>query len=402
MTATSAYTLSRAYEETLPARVTLHDGSLRRIGVLTTADQVNRSYGIDNADRGYVRIAYTDPLIAQTDPLQGRVVVIESPHYPVPWVGKVTKRKGNHETVTLDLVAMDKILDARFLPTAYTTSLTAGEEMKRVLATVNDINPTGIQIGRVENHVAIGGLAFPDWSARRALDAIADQAGMEWWVEYDVSDAGDVTPIFRVERERGYDRYRQDRLVASPEGNADWTEWAEDAEAAALFLTVVAGQSSVTEAYTERTRTVVVGSEASGFQPSVAGTIGGTGSVQVDETTAVIGSYDRYQPPITSNVTRSQRVEILEQAKTRDVTLQSARVLFNSRRLSERLLTVVHVDPDSWGVLRVGNYLRLSVPAPAFVGGFEGPARVLGVQPMEEIGIARMVLELRQPPADEE
>lgn len=404
MTSTG-YTLERQYEATMPARVSICDGSLRRIGVLNTATQVNRSYGIDNRDTASVQIALDDVHIGDTNPLDGRVLLIESNHYPVPWVGKVTKRRGTHETVMLEARAFDGIFDHRVLPTAYETTRTAGEEFRRLVQTVNEINATGIEVGRVENHVRIAGLAFPDWTARRALDALAEQSGMEWWVEYDVSAGGVITATFRVERERGFDRYRAgDRvtLVADSNGNAEWSQWSEDAEAAAFSLTVVAGQTSVTESFTQRSRAVVVTEQGGGFVPTIGPTVSGpTQTVNPDGSGSATqaSSYATFGAAPTSPVTRSQRVVVQEELKNQDVTVQSAQALISRRRFSEKVITCTAVDTDTWASLRVGDFIRLLAPE-AFIDGFDGPARVLGVQPLEEVGLMRLVLELRQKPLE--
>jgi hypothetical protein len=378
-------------------RVSLHDGNGRRLGALTTAESINRSHSVDRQDRAVVTIALTDPLVGACDPLEGRILAVESSAYPVPWVGKITEWRGDRSRVELIARSYDGILKQRFLPAIYRTRLTAGEEMARILSTVNGRNPTGIALGAVENHVIVDGLEFPEWDAARALDAIADLAGMEWWLEHFVSPAAIDTRL-RVARSRGTDRYRRVTLYATGEadgGNAEWTRWRGDAEAATFATTVIAGQESITQSFTERARHTVLRQQDAGFLDGFAGGQGSDGASADDPGRGSMAI--EYAPSAGatggSPVTRVERVVIEEQLKSRDVTVQAARAALQSRRYSEQVIDVNVISVGTWPDVQVGDVVRLVAPG-AFVKGFDGPVRVLGVQPMEELGVMRTTLEL--------
>lgn len=392
-----------------PARVLLYDGSFRRLGQLTTATSINRSYRMESHGQASITIAVDDPLIGETSSLEGRIVVIESTVYPVPWVGKLTGRRGDRAsgTVTLEADSFDAILDERALPRGYSTSGSAGGELARIISTVNSRNPTGIEIGAIQNHViGIAGLSFPEWTARRALNAIAEQGGLEWWLDY-MATATNIEILFRAARNRGFNRYRS--VTLHDGGNCTWTDWREDGKAYTFALTVVAGQTSVTESYTERARSTRIVQEGGGFvtqyeqvpfaepiapAPSTQSGNSGSQSISIE---GFVHGFITIAKRVLTPVTTREVVEVREELKTRDVTVQSAQARLNNRRLSEKVISITHLDPTEWDTLEVGSVVRLVAPG-AFVDGFDGPARILGVQPMEELGECDVVLELLEDP----
>lgn len=393
-----------------PARVYLHDGSFRRIGQLTTATSINRSYRVDGGHgQASVELAVDDPLIARTKD-QGNVLVIESSVYPEPWVGKIIRRRGSRAAgiVSLEAKSFDAILDERILPTGFTTTGSAGGEMARIIATVNARNGTGISIGDIQNHiVGVAALAFPEWTARRALDAIAEQSGLEWWLEYEATPTN-IEIRFRAARNRGFNRYRQASLVDG--GNCTWTDWTDEFEASAFALTVIAGQTTVTESFTERSRSTRIVEEGGGFVTTFetvqssedvgGGTVQpGMGSGQQSRTDTAGGAHGfiTIATTVQAPTTRREVVEIREEVKTRDIAAQAAQALLRRRRLAEKVVSIVHIEPGEWDALDLGSVLRLVAPD-AFVEGFDGPARILGVQPMEELGECELVLELLEDP----
>ena len=379
-------------------RVYLHDGNGRRLGQLTTAESINRSYSLDKLDRAIVRIALSDPLVEVCDPLSGRILVIESAHYPLPWAGKVIEWSGDHERVELVCRSYDGILRQRFLPSGYRTNSTAGEEMRRIVETVNVRNPTGITIGDIENHILVTGVALPDWEAWRALDAIASLAGMEWWLDHETSPSG-IVSRFRVARARGFDRFREVTLTTGPGGNAEWPRWRGDAEAAAFLATVIAGQEDLTQSFTERSRSVQIVEEGGGFVPGFAGTEAETIITTFHRADGTIGTVWRYIPatPATPDhftpITRREQVSIEEQLRTRDITVQAARMQLAQRRYSEQVIDLNVIAASAWPDVQPGNVVRL-IAHGAFVRGWDGPVRILGVQPMEELGVLRATVEL--------
>ena len=88
---------------------------------------------------------------------------------------------------------------------------------------------------------------------------------------------------------------------------------------------------------------------------------------------------------------------IRDDIRSREVAAQVARGSLRERRLSEKAIRLdAFYDPQrpgEWASWRVGNVVRLTAPS-AFVSGFDGPARILAAQPMEEAGLCELVLEL--------
>mgnify|MGYP003395184907 CR=1 FL=1 len=99
-------------------RVDLYNGGFDLIGRLATASAVDRSYAIMEPGQLMFTIKRDDPLAHDTDPRQGRVVVVHSSAYPYPWVGYITNLEWNPaaDTIRVTALSLDAILSERALP----------------------------------------------------------------------------------------------------------------------------------------------------------------------------------------------------------------------------------------------------------------------------------------------
>lgn len=384
------------------AIVHVHDGAFRRIGRFVTAFDVARSYELGGPGLGSLEVALNDPLIDESEPLRGRVLVIESSLYPYPWVGAIQRRLVNRDrgSVSLQAKGFGGILEDRVLPTDYETSLNAGDEIRRALETTNRRNNTGIAMGAVANHGRLAsGLKFSQTKAATALDRIADAGGVEWWLEFFASPSN-ISAVMRVARSRGADRFRVGPVLRDG-FNVEWTESIEDALANLFALTVIAGQVSLTQSFTERTRHTVVRQEGGGFVTQLvpvgpatsSDTVGTDGRRRRDSAISAHG-FARFSEVITqSPVTRREVAVLRDELRSEDITVQTADSIIDRIPVPERSLRLDSIQTADWRHITPGDVLRVDAPG-AFIRGWDGPVRILGVQPDEDDGRMALVVEL--------
>lgn len=364
-------------------RVFLHDGALRRIGEVTTLGALDRSYLLGEESVCQTTVSPEDPLFAELQPTKGRILVVESPLYPLLWVGKVTQARRGAErgAVTVTARSYDRILSERVLGPQATYTRGCSEAILRVLADVNATNPTGIAAGRRSDNLALFNGSLPYETARSALDKIADFGGLEWWLSYYAETGGTsaLTIRLNVADARGVDAYRQCTLVDG--GNARWDDWIEDAEALTFGLTVVGGQATSGQPFNERPAT------------------------KIDATQVVADAPHGYQvegaEPNLSAITKADRIVVAEYLRAEGLTNEAARAQIARQRLSGATrslrVTVTEQDAGLWAFLQPGNVVRIVMPT-AFWSGFDGPARIVGVQPDEQAGGCGLVLRLLRAP----
>lgn len=379
--------------------VYVHDAAFRRIGQLPTAHRVARSYELGGAGLAEVSVARTDPLIEEALTF-GNVLVMESDVYPYPWVGAISRDLGGRDgAVRFQCAGYNAILEERQLPTSYTTSLNAGEELRRVIETVNRINATGIGIGRIQNHGELTkGLEFPNAIVSQAMDEIAEAGGLEWWLEFAASPSN-IEIRLRVGRARGFDRFRDFTLL--DQRNATFGDWMRDRSAQVFALNVIAGQTSVTEKFTERSRVTQIVESGGGFVTERVPVTGSSEVVNVGggrkRKDSAISSPHGFvafdEVLVESPVTRKERTVIVETVKTQDVAVQVAQALIERRQIPERTLRVDALDTSEWKQITPGDIVRAVYPD-GFVTGWDGPVRVLGTQPREHEGVMNVVVEL--------
>jgi hypothetical protein len=353
------------------ARVYIHDGAGRRIGELTTTHNIDRAYVLMEPASARFMVSVDEPLLHELDPREGRMVVIESDRYPYPWVGKLTGLGWQREdpAVTATCRSLDAVLTQRFVNGTYSGS--AGLVFAKVLEDAAASNPTGIAPGTIAPGPPYAAV-LQDRSAFQALNLIAQQTGYEWWVEYDVSPA-QVLTYANFRPARGFDRASTHGLIDG--GNADWTACKIEGETA-FALTVVGGQGSTTQTYSERprhTEGIVVGS--------------------------VHGHSLRRTLSQAYGITRIERIRLAENLKSRDLVQDAAQAMMSRWPTPEQAMEWVVWDVDNhgaqvdWTGFDVGSVIHASAPT-AFITGFTGALRIVGVQPSEELGLLRLVVEI--------
>jgi hypothetical protein len=357
------------------ARVYLHDGTLRRVGQLSTAEGVNRSYVLGGQGVATVTVSPTDDLIADADPRLGRILVIESTIYPEPWVGKLTEARmsGGRDAVQLRAVGFDRVLEQRILGAGSTFKATAPSVVEQILQSANGVNPTGIEVGAVADTGVVFEGSFPQTSARQAIDSVAAHAGLEWWLEFGVTSSS-LSIELHADVARGEDRSGEVEIADG--GTGDWTEWVINAEALALSLSVVGGQANATQAFND--------------QPASKADFSGV------EVFAPHGYAVEGEGLVGSTLTAAEKVAFADYVQSKGQTAKLAQELLKRGGVTRSIRVTCPSNRDIWGDLRVGNVVNLRAPG-AFLGDFEGPVRILGVQPSEESGQASVVTQILVP-----
>ena len=364
--------------------VHISDGLGKRLGSLTTQSSVNRAWVLLQPAQGGVQLALSDPMFKHLDPALGNAVAIVSPHYPVPWLGAITDRDEDHAggTARLTLLSLDAVLRDRYLDSPASYSGSAGAIFRSLLSDANGANDSGIAIAK---DVAAGiafetAVAFPDAQVYAALNALARDSGHEWWVEYDVQPSG-IRAVAHYQPARGFNRYAAVRLTDG--GNCDVMECAKRLGGMPFALRVVAGQTSPTQKYTERSR--VTRQFSSKVAPGA--------DVVVGASVIVHGSEVEHSELSGSPLTRRQAVVVAEHLRSKGAIHAASLARLGRPSGAERVLKVrVYPNDDLWAQLDVGSKVHF-VSHRAF-GGCDVPVRIVAVHPMEELGDCILTLQV--------
>lgn len=369
-------------------RLYIHDAvTLQRLAQVVNVTSINRSHAL----REHIRSAEFDIPISDinaplTRPLLANVILIESNEYPHPWVGRIIRRTTNHAERTYTIVcdSYDGVLAERWLPTDFSTRSGAPAALRSILGQINGDNDTGIGLGRAD-----GLLTLPMGLSRargiEALDKLAENAGAEWWLSYVISQ-GQIHVYLNLAKERGSD-FSQTVVLAQP-GNFEIQSDDEDGRAIAYAQTVVGGQSSVVEAQRE-TATAVRDAQFNRTDQHVIE------AERVFRHGHVLAGESSFRAPTQ----RREYLSVREELKQAGLAPDAAEALLQRQRRPFRsVLGSVYPDIEgqhatSWRFLEPGNVVRLS-SADAFGTGYDGPAVVVGVQPVEHERRMDLVLEV--------
>ncbi|MGE0133770.1 MAG: hypothetical protein AB7L91_06245 [Dehalococcoidia bacterium] len=375
-------------------RLYIHDGeTMRRLAELTDVSSINRDFALrEHVRQAEFDIAWSHPDGALTDDERGNVLFIESPEYPSPWVGRIVTRRANHagRFWTVYAESYEAILGERVLDTEFaTTRGRASTVARQILARVNGINATGIEMGGGED-TDVPPLALANILGIEALERMAENAGMEWWLSYEY-DAGAVRVFLNVGRERGTSFY--DRVVLRQPGNFEIADSQSSNRNRVYAMTVVGGQASPSTTFAERERAVAVRDGQFSRGDSSAGVHIVEGA-RLTRHGHVIGGESSYRAPTQ----RRERLLVLEELKAQGVTREVAEARLTRQRPPRTLVGRAYPDVEgtlasSWKYLEPGNVLHL-VSEDAFGVGYDGPAVVVGVQPMEHMRWVHVVLEV--------
>lgn len=352
----------------MPApQVHIYSGSFQRFAEVATASDIRRTYKLDNHGIARFTVDRDDAQVRHLDPRRGNIVVITSASYPWPWVGKVTTMRGDpvKGTVQLSCKSYDSILDERYLGTDATFNRTAGQAFLEALGQAGAINPHGIEAGAVDDTQRRFEGSLPLQSGRQALDTIAGVAGMEWWLEHQISGSR-LTVRAHMAGARGTNRYATALLVHGAEPGPAIGSWSIDGEAAAFSATVVGGASSPIQAFNSRATAKATKA------PADIGTIHGF-PIERDGTGATM-------------LTRREVLDFTESLRATGRVTDAAQAALARPGVQRRLQDVlVPLDASLWPSLGVGDVVRCEAPL-AFLDGYSGPLRVLSAEVREEAG----------------
>lgn len=365
-----------------PPRVYLHDGDGREIGALTQLQAVSRAFTLNERTTAHFQVLETDPRFSQLAPEQGRIVTIRSVNHPPIWAGELVHVEApvGSPWASCRARSLESLLDWSPLEVDRTVEGEASSIIRELVERANIESPTGIVLdpnleagGVIEEPLSLAGRRLGP-----ALDHIATVAGMEWWLDHRLDGTQLVTTL-RLARRRGRDAYSS-LLMAGPTGNiADRPGWSKTSEAGVHSVRVIGGAESATTAFASRSRAL--------FQAGESGRVPGAELAAVDD----VHGYPADESFAGLNpVTSRGRVLVDEFVRGTQGARALAQALLTNRRAVARSVTV-QVAPNAdgeafWPDYEPGNILRLIVPAPTLGSGYDGPVRVLAVQPMEASG----------------
>lgn len=360
------------------ARAYLHDAGGARIAQFSTSADIQRSYLRGDAGAASLLVALDDPALPETDPLRGRLLVIESDAYPLPWVGFVSGRSGGRGgSVEVRADEYVSILSTRHTSEALAVSGAPYDAMRAVIDGLD-----GALVLRIlpDDAARSGGrvdLSFRNDTIRDALDTIAAASDppVEWWLDYTVSPAR-VDAELRVAGAHGAQSYQSAALVDG--GYARWDSWTEDASALTASTIVVGGTSSPLAAYVDRPLSLVEREDLARRAPH--------------------GFFPESLPESSPDIVRRQRVVRVDALLDgeRVQTASQAIAAADAARAPYRVLSVTALwsaDAASWERLLPGSVVRVHAPG-AFIAGYFGPARILGAMPREQSGELDLTLEI--------
>jgi len=356
-------------------RVTLYDGALQKRAVVSTAARINRSWTLDEPGLLEFQCDADERLLPSMSPLDGRLAVVESEFYPYPWVGKITSLRRNRAdgSVQVSAEGFERIFEHRFSGASVPLSGGTGEVARKILMAINAQNPTGIDPGDFAETGASGSTTLTYANGREALDTMAELAGCEWWVEPTIRKTG-LGLRLNFRQARGFDRISDVALVDG--GTCAWEDWTMDGEAVTYGLTVLGGQASASQSLADRA--------AARADPATVRLAGPHG-------------YLPFGPVEAANLlTRQERFALSQQLRSDGQLRAAAEAMLARQRTGGVPLSVrlsVPLDADRWALLDVGTVFRLVLPS-AFLAGYDGPARILGAQPMEEDGDMQLTVQL--------
>ena len=370
-----------------PATVYLHDGrTTARIGELTDVASVDRSYEENGGGAASVSMGPDDPLLRETDPGEGNLVVIDGAAYPVPWVGYVqgwTRSRGEaSDLISLRCRGYAELLKHRLLNGEATLTGSVQGVFRQVIDRANGANPTGIE--------AVAGSASPIAFDRRApftvshetafdaLDRLAELVGWSWWVGWSVSSE---RIRFRAYLAPGRGRDAFGIVTLSESGNVEVEESTIDLSDASQVVVVLGGATHAVQSLAD------LPVQRLDYDP-----------------TPLPGPHGYVPLSGVAKVTPTNKAEELilaEELRSQGLVNEAAKVIVGARRARpERRVGISCTDPGTWPELEVGSVYSVQLPS-AFVDGHDGPARLLGVEAREGDGRLELVLGLleRKTPA---
>ncbi len=377
-------------ERYAPARVYLHDGYGRRLGQFAAA-WANRVFASMDVLQAHVTVVADDPLLLEAASDEDRLLVIESTLYPLVWAGTIAGISGNpgEGTVSLEGRSYEEILQRRYLPRDFAPSGSAGAVFRQMHEAVESSNPSGVALA--SSGLAVGlpfdSTNFGELSLFDAWSTVCEQTGYEWWLEHAVDLGGQLVTVAHFQAARGEDR-RHVRLAFGGEApNLNVRRWRLGLDSTVHWIRAIAGATSPTEAFTSRSRADRRLSE----------------SGPISSAQRVISEFLRHGVAFVrrqtgrSPVSRGELVRIVENVRGAATLGTAAEALLLRGLGRDRTLDIeVWDDPHLWAEIAPGDVVHLSIGTgtKVLIRGYDGPAAVVAVQPMEHEGLLHLIVEV--------
>lgn len=365
-----------------PPRVYVHDGAGVRLCELVDAAG-KRSFRTMQVSRAVFVIPENDPQLPLCDPREGRLLVVESALYPYTWAGQIVSLEGGAQgTISVEARSYDGVLQERYLPTAFVGSGTSGQQFAAMHAAVERENPTGVSLS---NDLAAGepfdDTAYADRSLFDAWTLAASQTGHEWWLEHAVVN-GRLTTQAQFRPQRGQDHTQEATLVVGLHANSRVNRWRMSSEGGSHRIRAVAGASSVTQGFTERSRV----ERRQGKAPVSTAVLTQRANTRHGYTFAA-------WPQGDTPLTRGEQLAIMENIRSSGPLAIAAESILARGRTAQRMVDLeVQAHPEVWEYCTPGDVISLVLPEPYFVDGYRGPAAIVDVEASEELGTMRLNL----------
>lgn len=371
-----------------PARVYVLDGDGLVLAQLPEA-WGERTFATMAPGRALVTVPESEPLLRLCRPEAGVMLAIESDLFPLVWAGVLVGVSGrpNERAVDLEARSFDAVLAERFLPSNFAPDGTSGAVFRALWEAVEAENPSGVElaVGAIAAGVPFPDTNFGDRSLADSWSLLARQTGHEWWLEH-VIDSGRLRSAAHFRPARG-----EDHRGVAVLGGASWpsvrvNRWRISAEAPPHRLRAIAGASSASQAFSERARVERRGSPSAPI-----------GAAQLVAGSAFVRHGVAFARWPTGDVLtrRADAVMVMENLRgVAPLAIAAEAILLRGRGFDRAL------DVEAWGGLglwrycRPGDVVSVSVEAPVMVSGYDGPAAVVSVQPVEHLGILHLVLEV--------
>ncbi len=343
-------------------------GPYERIAELTTAHNVDRSY-----ERMQPGSAVVELPVRNLDPRpirQGNLLVIVSRDQPV-WAGPILMMKNqlSSGTLTLSAIGLAALLDGRVSPQGqqYTTYTGSGRVIRDLLNNANAHGHTGISLGRIEPGPSVDDLIVGGQTVMQSLEELYNRTNFEWWLDIEAG-AGHINATLNWGWKQGEDLASKVHL---------W--YGRHFKEVELDNDVSKGKQ-VTVAYGgfgQRIpdRPAVSRSAAIGPQRIDIGALvmqnEGAGAFRTEQDLPASLRTERSHIEVTTS-SPGELGRRASKEQLRQVLAETA-APFTANKLCD------------WNALKVGNYVTLHAPV-GFPGNVDGPVRITGVQPDDELG----------------
>lgn len=345
-----------------------------------------RDYRTGQTSRGTFQLAETDPDLQYVDPRLGVQFWFETESYPLVWAGQVVDVSGRPSSgeVMVEARSFEALLQERLLPSTYLVSGTAGKVVRQLVEEIERTNPLGLQLpDDIASGPVLDTLSLGDRTLFDALTTIANITGYEWWLEHEAV-RGELVTSLQFSPARGQDR-TEVLLTTGPWGNVQINGWRINTEGTAHRLRAIGGQGSATQAFSERSRVERRLSAASPVAQAL---------LVAAPVTRHGYTFGRF-PTGDSILSRTETLAILEGVRGTGALAIAAEALLIRRRPERSVdLSVLATDTDLWARCLPGDVVLADFPAPTLVTGYRGPVAILATQPMEQLGLLHLRVEV--------